>query len=166
MPDRKLAGRLWTSIHQGGQLDEPEKLIPSVLTDDVVFHNVGSSMGNVSIDTLSRFNIEADDGSYQIDPLRPTQYPLHPSDPRSSQKYYPQPKVDDGLSAGEPTIRVVNTWRKLCVRPAELYLGSITQNGELSIFVSWDKNTYEESVVEEWLKETKSAAYHFFCQPL
>jgi len=135
-------------IREGGELDEPEKHVPSVLTDDVIYHNGGSSMGN-------------------IDPLRPTRYPLQPFDPLSSQKYYPQPGVgDDGPSAGEPTIRVIDSWRKLCVRPAELYLGSFTQNGKLSIFVSWDRNTYEDHVIEEWLKETKYGTHHYLCQPL
>ena len=49
IPLRKQAGRLWTRIHEGGGLDEPEKHVPSVLTSDVIYHNGGSSMGNVSI---------------------------------------------------------------------------------------------------------------------
>lgn len=165
MPRRKQAGRFWMRIREGDQLDEPERLVPSVLTNDVICHNGGSSMGNVSIDSLW-FNVEADDGSNQIDSLRPTQYPLLPFNPLSSQKYYLQPKADEDLSAGEPTIRVIDSWRKLCVRPAELYLGSFTQNRELSIFVSWDRNTYEDHVVEEWLKETTSGTHHYLCQSL
>jgi len=97
--------------------------------------------------------------------LRPTEYPLHPFNPLSSQKYYPQPKADGDLST-EPTIRVIDSWEKLCARPTELYLGSFTQDKKLSIFVSWDGNTYEDSVVEEWLKEIKLATYHYLCQPL
>ena len=101
----------------------------------------------------------------KIDPLRPTEYPLHPYSPLSSQKYYPQPKADEDLSA-EPTIRVIDSWERLCPRPTELYLGSFTQDKKLSIFVSWDGNTYEDPVVEEWLEEVKLATRHYLCQPL
>ena len=165
MPLRKQAGRLWTRVHEGGELDEPEKHVQSVLTDDVIYHNGGSSMGNVRIIEPLTFSTLADDGSYQIDSLRPTEYPLHSSSPLSSQKYYPQPKADDDRST-EPTIRVIDSWRRLCTRPAELYLGSFTQNKKLSVFVSWDGNTYEDSVVEEWLREVKFAIHHYLCQPL
>lgn len=48
----------------------------------------------------------------------------------------------------------------------ELYLGSFTQDKKLFVFVSWDGNTYEDSVVEEWLKEVKLAVHHYLCQPL
>jgi len=47
-PLRKHAGKLWMKIHEGGELDEPEKHVPSVLTDDVIYHSGGSSLGNVS----------------------------------------------------------------------------------------------------------------------
>ena len=62
MPLRKQAGWLWAKNRGGGKLDEPEKHVPSVLTDDVIYHNGGSSMGNVGIQSLA-FDIEADDGS-------------------------------------------------------------------------------------------------------
>ncbi|KAF9644115.1 hypothetical protein BDM02DRAFT_3122422 [Thelephora ganbajun] len=124
-PLRKQAGRFWRKIHQGGELDEPEEHVPSVLTDNIIYHNGGSSMGN----------------------------------------YYPQTKADEDFAA-EPTIRVIDSWEKLCARPTELYLGSITQDKKLSIFVSWDGNTYEDSVVEEWLEEVKLATHHYLCQPL
>ena len=48
-PLRKQAGRLCMRIRDGGGLDEPEKPVPSVLTDDIIYHNGGSTMGNVSI---------------------------------------------------------------------------------------------------------------------
>ena len=164
IPLRKQAARLWVTIHEGGGLDEPEKHIPSVLTDDVIYHHGGSSMRNVS--TIEpRIWHPANDSSYQIDPLRPTEYPLDSSNPLSSQKYYPQPKPDQDRSV-EPTIWVVDSWRKLRPRPTELYLGSITQNRKLSIFVSWDGNTYEDSMVEEWLREIELATHHYLCQPL
>ena len=47
-PLRKQAGRFWMKIHEGGELDEPEKHVSSVLTDDLIYHNGGSSIGNVS----------------------------------------------------------------------------------------------------------------------
>jgi len=47
-PFRKQAGRFWTRICESGGLDEPEKPVPSVLTDDLIYHNGGSTMGNVS----------------------------------------------------------------------------------------------------------------------
>jgi len=90
---------------------------------------------------------------------------LHPFNPLSSQRYYSQPESDEDLPT-EPTIRVIDSWEKLCARPTELYLGSLTQDRKLSIFVSWDGNTYEDSVVEEWLKEVKFATHHYLCQPL
>lgn len=164
-PLRKQAGRLWMRIHRGSELDEPETHVPSVLTDELIYHHGGTSMGNVSIIQPLVFTIPNDDGPYQIDPLRPTEYPLCLSSPLSSQKYYPQPKVDEALSV-EPTIRVIDSWEKLCARPTELYLGSFTQNKKLAIFVSWDGDTYEDSVVEEWLKEVKLATHHYLCQPL
>lgn len=48
-PLRKQAGRLWMRIRGGEGLDEPEKDVPSVFTNDLIFHHGGSSMGNVSI---------------------------------------------------------------------------------------------------------------------
>lgn len=147
MPFRKQAGKLWMRIREGGELDEPEKHVSSVLTDDVIYHNGGVSMGN-------------------IDSMRPTKYPLHPFDPLSSQKYYPQLKVGEDLLAGDTTIRVIDSWEKLCARPTELYLGSFTQNNKLNIFVSWDGNNYEDSVVEEWLKEVKLATLHYLSRAL
>jgi hypothetical protein len=48
-PLRKQAGRLWIRIREGRGLDEPEEHVPSTLTDDIVYHNGGSSMGNVSV---------------------------------------------------------------------------------------------------------------------
>ena len=47
-PLRKEAGRFWRRIHEGGELDEPERHVPSVLTNDIIYHNLASSMGNVS----------------------------------------------------------------------------------------------------------------------
>ena len=38
--------------HGRGELGEPEKEVPSVLTDDVIYHNGGASLGNVSIESF------------------------------------------------------------------------------------------------------------------
>jgi len=48
LPLRKQVGKVWMKIQEGGELDEPEKHVPSVLTDDVICHNNESSLGNVS----------------------------------------------------------------------------------------------------------------------
>ena len=48
LPLRKQVGKVWMKIQEGGELDEPEKHVPSVLADDVICHNSESSMGNVS----------------------------------------------------------------------------------------------------------------------
>jgi len=63
-PLRKQAGRFWMRIHEGGELDEPERHVPSVLTDDIIYHNGGSSMGNVSIIEPLALSVPVDDGSY------------------------------------------------------------------------------------------------------
>ena len=60
-PFRKQAGRFWARIREGGELDEPERQVPSVLTNDVIYHNGGSSMGNVIIIKPLVFNVLADD---------------------------------------------------------------------------------------------------------
>ena len=164
-PFRKQAGKFWRRICETGELDEPEKNVPSVLTDDLIYHNGGSTMGNVSPNPPHPA-APADDGSPQIDPLRPAEYPLHLSSPLSSQKYYPHPRTDEDYSAHEPIIWVIDSWERLCPRPTELYLGSFTQDKKLSIFVSWDGNTYEDPVVGEWLEEVKLATHHYLCQPL
>lgn len=102
-----------------------------------------------------------------IDPLRPTEYPLLPSSPLSSYKYYYfWQMTGETRSVGEPTIRIIDSWEKLCPRPTELYLGSVTQNNKLTVYVSWDGNTYEDSIVEEWLKEVKLAIYHYLGEAL
>lgn len=52
MPFRKQAGRFWMENNGRGELGEPEKEVPSVLTDDVIYHNGGASLGNVSIESF------------------------------------------------------------------------------------------------------------------
>ena len=36
-------------IREGGELDGPEKHVSSILTDDIIYHNGGVSMGNVGV---------------------------------------------------------------------------------------------------------------------
>jgi len=62
-----------------------------------------------------------------------------------------------------PTIKIVKSWGKLSVRPAELYLGAETKDQELSIYVSWDGNVFGDGLVEEWLEEIRKAAEHYLC---
>ena len=60
-------------------------------------------------------------------------------------------------------IKVVKSWNKLKVRAAELYLGAETKDQELSIFVSWDGNVYNDELVKKWLEEIKKAAEYYLC---
>jgi len=93
--------------------------------------------------------------------LRPTEYPLDPDNPLSSRKYH------TGLKNAQipttPTIEIVNSWKKLSVRPGELYLGAETKDQELSISVSWDGNVFKDELVEEWLEEIKKAIVYYLC---
>lgn len=74
--------------------------------------------------------------------------------------------ADEGLPVREPTIRIIDSWERLCPRPTELYLGSFTQDNKLIIYVYWDGNTYEDSVVGEWLEEVKLAICHYLGRAL
>ena len=96
-----------------------------------------------------------------MDPLRPTEYPIGLDNPLSSQKYYTG--FEDALPQipTTPTIEIVNSWKKLSVRPGELYLGAETKDQELSISVSWDGNVFKYELVEEWLEEIRKAILHY-----
>lgn len=99
----------------------------------------------------------------QIDPLRPTKYPLEPDNPLSSQRYNTDPQAVVSTIPVTPKIKIVKSWRKLSVHAAELYLGAETKDQELSIFVSWDGNVFEDKLVEEWLEEIRSATEYYLC---
>jgi hypothetical protein len=62
-----------------------------------------------------------------------------------------------------PTIRIVKSWKKLSVHPAEFYLGAETKDQELSIYVSWDGKVFEDELVEEWLEEIRKATVYYLC---
>jgi hypothetical protein len=59
------------------------------------------------------------------------------------------------------TVTIVKSWKKLSVRAAELYLGAETKDQELSIFVSWDGNVFEDELVREWLGEVGKATEYY-----
>ena len=99
----------------------------------------------------------------QIDPLRPTEYPLGPDNPLSSRKYYPGSEDTPPEVPATPTVKIVKSWKKLSVRAAELYLGAETKDHELSIFVSWDGNVFKDELVEEWLEEIRKATEYYLC---
>jgi len=60
-------------------------------------------------------------------------------------------------------MEIVQSWKKLSVRPAEVYLGAEMKDQELSIFVSWDGNVFEDELVEEWLEEIRKATEYYLC---
>jgi len=97
----------------------------------------------------------------QIDPLRPTEYPLGPGNPFSSRKYYPGSDRTLPEAPTTPTIKIIKSWKKLSVRVGELYLGAETKDHELSIFVSWDGNVFKDELVEEWLEEIRKATEYY-----
>ena len=46
-------------------------------------------------------------------------------------------------------------------RPAELYLGAIMVQQRMVLFVYWDGNVYDETVVKTWMEEVQAATIHF-----
>ncbi|KAF9500164.1 hypothetical protein BDN71DRAFT_1440734 [Pleurotus eryngii] len=70
---------------------------------------------------------------------------------------YPSRKGKDSAPQ-TPLLRIIATETYLRCRPGELYLGSATARNMLHMYVFFDGNAYEESTVDEWLKEIKDAA--------
>ncbi|TDL25416.1 hypothetical protein BD410DRAFT_819988 [Rickenella mellea] len=58
----------------------------------------------------------------------------------------------------DPMLRISHREMHLRCRPAELYLGANTWKGQLNLFVYWDGNVYDESLVKDWLLEIRQAA--------
>lgn len=52
----------------------------------------------------------------------------------------------------------------LHVRPAELYLGALTSRGRMDMWVTYDRNVYEEGVAKEWLDEVRGAVLWYLGQ--
>jgi len=106
-----------------------------------------------------------------MDQVVPLAYPLpstNPLSPRSNQSHplkagYTVPEVRDP-SDDEAEIIVEDANSYLHVRPAELYVGAGTSRKQLQLNVLYDGNVYEESVVQEWLEETKGAARWYLGQ--
>ncbi|KAF4602488.1 hypothetical protein EYR40_005697 [Pleurotus pulmonarius] len=78
------------------------------------------------------------------------------------QYEYPSRKKDSVPQ--KPLLRIIATETYLRCRPGELYLGSATARNMLHMYVFFDGNIYEESVVDEWLKEIKDAAIWYLGQ--
>ncbi|KAF9651432.1 hypothetical protein BDM02DRAFT_3110474 [Thelephora ganbajun] len=140
----KAAVEKWRKLRAGEKLEEIEEPMLDFLADDYLHHNGGASLGN-------------------IDPLRPTKYPLGLGNLLSSRKYYTGSEDALPETPTTLTIEVVKSWKKLSVRAAELYLGAETKDQELSIFVSWDGNVFKDELVEEWLEEIKKATEYYLC---
>lgn len=63
-----------------------------------------------------------------------------------------------GLGIPARALCLLNSVTHLRCRPAELYLGSSTSRSQMSMFVYYDGNVYDEGTVREWLEDVKGAA--------
>ena len=108
--------------------------------------------------------------------MLPTEYPLpptHPLSPYSSSPHPlkagyatpPSPSASPSEAEIIPKIVVENSEVHLHARPAELYLTADSINGRLNMYISHDKNMFEEVVVREWLDEVREAVLWFLGQP-
>ena len=158
----KAAAERWTKLQAGEELEGTEQPIHVSPTLGYVFHNGGSSLGNVS-QTSSTARHLSSQLLLQVDPSRPTEYPLSFDNPLSSRKYYTGFEKAPPEIPPTPTIEIVNSWKKLSVRPGELYLGAETKDQKLSISVSWDGNAFSNDLVEEWLDEIRQATEYYLC---
>ncbi|KAG9314804.1 hypothetical protein JVU11DRAFT_3893 [Chiua virens] len=112
--------------------------------------HIGSSYGDVDLITPTAFPLPA---THPLSPGASVPHPLragYVTDPSLSSS----PAVD---VAGVPTIKLENSMLHLHTRPTELYLGASSSRGQLSLFVHYDRNVYEDTVVKEWLEEVKGA---------
>lgn len=151
----------WERLQTGVGPEETKKQVPCSPVQNYVFHNGGSSLGNVSwifCDYALPFLMTS-----QVDPLRPTEYPLGIDNPLSSRKYCARSEDAPTRIPATPTIKIIKSWKKLSVRAGELYLGAETKDQELSIFVSWDGSVFEDELVKEWLEEIRKATEYYLC---
>ena len=159
----KAAVEEWRKLQAGEKLEEVEEPILDFLSDDHLSHNGGASLGNAGWTLCDYYASPFLIFLLQIDPLRPTEYPLHFDNPLSSRKYFTKLEDAPPEAPTTQTIEVITSWKKLSVRAAELYLGAETKDRELSIFVSWDGNVYEDELVKDWLEEIKKATEYYLC---
>ncbi|KAF8651476.1 hypothetical protein AX16_004775 [Volvariella volvacea WC 439] len=74
-----------------------------------------------------------------INPLLPHSYPSHEQ------------------HSANPVIQLLHAPTYLHCRPSELYLGAMTFQGQLELFIFWDRNVFDEAIVKEWLEEVRQA---------
>jgi hypothetical protein len=60
-----------------------------------------------------------------------------------------------------PTLRLLSGRSVYRSRPGDLYLTAATTNGKLTFVVSYDRNAWDDQLVEEWLDEIRGAAVHY-----
>ncbi|KAJ7172399.1 hypothetical protein C8R46DRAFT_147195 [Mycena filopes] len=70
------------------------------------------------------------------------------------------------VNAALPLIRIESHQQLLHCRTGELYLGSGISAGALYLLLFWDKNTFPQETVQEWVDETKSAMLWYLGQAL
>lgn len=100
--------------------------------------------------------------------MSPAEYPLpptHPLSPYASASHPVKAGYVTALSDSEaetggditPKIVVENVRVHLHTLPADLYLGAATWHGRMNIYIHYDGNVFEETVVREWLDEVREA---------
>ncbi|KAF8892521.1 hypothetical protein BD779DRAFT_1389516, partial [Infundibulicybe gibba] len=129
-----------------GNLNVDDRPIPvsEQAKNNLVATHGGSSFGNVRNYQGSTVTVDSD-VQRQVDQLIPRAYPLS--------------------NKTEPFVHLELSGVILRCRPGELYLGASTSRKQLHMSIFWDKNVYEEGVVDEWLHEVRSAAETYLLQP-
>jgi hypothetical protein len=67
---------------------------------------------------------------------------------------YPATSYDSSVKVRLQLGEVVS---RLRCSPGELYLGAVTMRKQLTPFVHFDSNVFDEAVIEEWMTEVKMA---------
>ncbi|KAF8556518.1 hypothetical protein OG21DRAFT_1483007 [Imleria badia] len=141
--------RTETATARNPHEDLEEDKVLAVTDIPTIFAHGGSSLGN-------------------LDLISPAEYPLPPTHPLSPYSSVPHPSragyvappspLPSGSEADKPPKITVEDWRThLYTRPAELILAASTTRGQLKMYVHFDANVFEESVVTEWLDEVRDA---------
>jgi septum formation topological specificity factor MinE len=60
-----------------------------------------------------------------------------------------------------PTLRLLSSNVMYRSRPGDLYLTAATIKGRLTLVISYDRNAWDDVLVEEWLEEIRGAANHY-----
>jgi hypothetical protein len=100
--------------------------------------NGGSSIGNVSCESIYRPVSHA--STFQMDKLIPCEYPMTSHE-----------------SSAKARLQLGQVFYRLRCNPGELYLGAVTMQKQLTPFVHFDSNVFDEALVDEWLTEVKLA---------